>query len=99
MEKIPSNLLRLSCCRLSGSDPADPLIFKKTWPDGKYFGTLNPLLGRRLGLHISEAILLEDLFINLLILNKMGFRPFHDAKGPVLPSIWIRPFSDRNGYS
>jgi len=26
-------------------------------------------------------------------------RPFHDAKGPVMPSIWIRPFSDRNGYS
>jgi hypothetical protein len=27
--------------------------------------------------------------------NKMGFRPFHDAKEPVIPSIGIRPFSDR----
>lgn len=43
--------------------------------------------------------MLEDLFIDLLIRNKMGFRPFHDAKGPGMPSIGIRPFSDRNGYS
>ena len=85
--------------RVSESDQADFLISKETWPKGKYFGVSNPLLWRRSGLHIPEAVLLEDLFINLLILSKMGFRPFHDAKGPVWPSIWIRPFSDRNGYS
>jgi hypothetical protein len=85
--------------RVSGSDPANFLILKKTGPRGQYLGALNPLLGRRSGLHIPEAILFEDLFINLPILNKMGFRPFHDAKGPVLPSSWIRHFSDRNGYS
>ena len=28
--------------------------------------------------------------------NKMGFRPFHDAKEPVMPSIGIRPFSNNH---
>jgi hypothetical protein len=52
----------------------------------------------RSNLHMPEAEMLEDLF-NDLLLNKMGFRPSHDAKGPVIPSIGIRPFSDRDGYS
>jgi hypothetical protein len=43
--------------------------------------------------------MLEDLFNDLLILNKMEFRPSKDAKGPVIPSIGIRSFSHRNGYS
>jgi hypothetical protein len=34
-----------------------------------------------------------------LTFNKIGFRPFQDAKGPGMPSIGIRPFSDRIGYS
>jgi hypothetical protein len=29
--------------RESGSDQATSLIFKKIWPNGKYFGALNPL--------------------------------------------------------
>jgi hypothetical protein len=33
--------------------------------------------------YIPEATKLEDLFIDLLIPNKMWFRPFHNAKGPV----------------
>jgi hypothetical protein len=43
--------------------------------------------------------MLEDLLDHLLIRDKTGFQPFRDAKGPVIPSIGIRPFSDRNGYS
>jgi hypothetical protein len=36
-------------------------------------------------LHLPEAKKAEGLLDYFLILNKMGFRPFHDAKGPVMP--------------
>ncbi len=40
-----------------------------------------------------------NLLNYFLTLIKLGFRPFHDTKGPVMPSIGIRPSSDHNGYS
>jgi len=37
----------LSQIQVSGSDQANSLIFKKTWPNEMYFGVLNPLFHGR----------------------------------------------------
>ena len=56
-------------------------------------------LGRGPNLLVSKAWMPKNVLNHLRFLNRRGFRPFHDAKGPVIPSIGIRLSFDRNGYS